>query len=86
MLVVVPVARCRAAALMRRRNVAGNVNRRERGTVGRRIFVGKIGFLVKKVMSVPRRNIMLRRDCQEGRYVNQSSILCKDTDGYEKLS
>jgi len=55
-LVVVPVARCRAAALMRRRNVdaAASVNRQKR------IFAGTIGFLVRRVMSVPRQNTIMR--------------------------
>lgn len=55
---------------MRRRNAAANVNRREaRNTSGVAFLRGtRIGFLVRKVMSVPeRRNgIMPRRDCPGG--------------------
>lgn len=79
---------------MRRRNAAANVNR-PGGPVARRerpaggcIFAGTIGFLVREVMSVPRRNAVMRlaADRPGGRYVNQSSIRRKDTDGNEKLS
>lgn len=63
---------------------------RSRGGNGREdgIFAGTIGFLVREVMSVPRRNAIMRlaADRQGGRYVNQSSIRRKDTDGNEKLS
>lgn len=50
---------------MRRRNAAANVNRAG-GPVARRerpggcIFASTIGFLVREVMSVPRRNAIMR--------------------------
>lgn len=77
-----------AAALMRRRNAAANVNRpggpvafREERLRGDAFLRGTIGFLVREVMSVPRRNAVMRlaADRQGGRYVNQSSIRRRDT-------
>lgn len=94
MLVVVPVARCRGGGVDapqkrgRQCQSSGGPGRAEERLREDAFLRVRIGFLVREVMSVPRRNAIMRSaaDRQGGRYVNQSSIRRKDTDGNEKLS